>query len=79
VSTDFNEEILKEHNIFELSKKQEMKEMLQTYSDGQVDMYRKAIEDWDRVSGLGWPWISPRFLTSWVLVIRSSPYFNASR
>jgi len=49
VSTDFNEEILKEHNIFELSKKQEMKELLQTYSDGQVDMYRKAIEDWDRI------------------------------
>jgi hypothetical protein len=79
VSTDFNEEILKEHNIFELSKKQEMKEMLQTYSDGQVDMYRKAIEDWDRVSDLGWRRISPRLVTNWVLVIRSSPYFNASR
>ncbi len=53
VSTDFNEEILKEHNIFEVSKTEEMKEMLDTYSGGQVDLYRKAIEDWDRVSGLG--------------------------
>jgi sorting nexin-4 len=50
VSTDFNEEILKEHNIFQISKTAEMKEMLETYSEGQVDLYRKAIEDWDRVS-----------------------------
>ncbi len=51
VSTDFNEAILKEHAIFEISKRAEMQEMLGTYADGQVDLYRKAIEDWDRVGG----------------------------
>lgn len=41
---------MKEHQVFELSKKQEMKEILQTYADGQVEMFQQAMDDWDRVS-----------------------------
>ncbi|KAI5451443.1 intercellular trafficking and secretion [Naganishia albida] len=48
-STEFSEEIIKEHNIFELSKQAEMKTMLSAYADGQIEMYEKAIEDWDRI------------------------------
>ncbi|KAJ9114436.1 intercellular trafficking and secretion [Naganishia adeliensis] len=48
-STEFSEEIIKEHNIFELSKQAEMKTMMGAYADGQIEMYEKAIEDWDRV------------------------------
>ena len=48
-STDFSDEVLKEHSVFELSKKEEMKEMLQSYADGQVEMFQQAMENWDRV------------------------------
>jgi sorting nexin-4 len=41
-TTEFNDEIIKEHNIFELSKQQEMKEMLGNYADGHIDFYRKV-------------------------------------
>ena len=41
-TTEFNDEIIKEHNIFELSKQQEMKEMLGSYADGHIDFYRKV-------------------------------------
>ena len=33
---------MKEHNVFELSKKQEMKDLLQTYADGQVEMLQRV-------------------------------------
>ncbi|KAK8861583.1 sorting nexin-4 [Kwoniella newhampshirensis] len=48
-STAFSDEVIKEHTVFDLSKKEEMKEMLQTYSDGQVEMLQKAMDDWDRI------------------------------
>ncbi|EIW66564.1 hypothetical protein TREMEDRAFT_34892 [Tremella mesenterica DSM 1558] len=48
-STAFSDEVLKEHNVFELSKKEEMKEMLQTYADGQIEMFQKAMDDWDKI------------------------------
>ncbi|WVQ64915.1 sorting nexin-4 [Kwoniella botswanensis] len=48
-STAFSDEVLKEHKVFELSKKEEMKEILQTYADGQVEMLQRAMDDWDRV------------------------------
>lgn len=41
-TTEFNDEIIKEHNIFELSKQQEMKEMLGNYADGHIEFYRKV-------------------------------------
>lgn len=37
--------------MFELSKQQEMKEMLGRYADGQVEMLQRAMDEWDRVSG----------------------------
>lgn len=49
-SNAFSDEVLREHAIFELSKKQEMKEMLGKYADGQVEMLQRAMDDWDRVS-----------------------------
>lgn len=36
--------------MFELSKQQEMKEMLGRYADGQVEMLQRAMDEWDRVS-----------------------------
>lgn len=41
-STEFSEEIIKEHNIFELSKQAEMKTMMGAYADGQIEMYEKV-------------------------------------
>lgn len=43
-STEFSEEILKEHNIFELSKQAEMKDMMGAYADGQIEMYEKVSQ-----------------------------------
>ncbi|WVQ79108.1 sorting nexin-4 [Cryptococcus sp. DSM 104549] len=48
-STAFSDEVLKEHTVFELSKREEMKEVLQTYADGQVEMLQQAMDDWDRI------------------------------
>jgi sorting nexin-4 len=62
-STAFSDEVIKEHDIFELSKQQEMKEMLGGYADGQVEMFQRvslhsslpvqadeqAMDDWDRI------------------------------
>lgn len=41
-STAFSDEVIKEHDIFELSKQQEMKEMLQAQADGQVEMFQRV-------------------------------------
>lgn len=41
-STAFSDEVIKEHDIFELSKQQEMKEMLQAQADGQVEMFKQV-------------------------------------
>ena len=41
-STAFSDEVIKEHDIFELSKQQEMKEMLGGYADGQVEMFQRV-------------------------------------
>jgi sorting nexin-4 len=34
--------VLKEHTVFELSKKEEMKDLLGTYADGQIEMLQKV-------------------------------------
>ncbi len=41
---------MKEHEIFELDKKEEMKDLLGTYADGQIELLQKAMDDWNRVS-----------------------------
>ncbi len=41
-STAFSDEVMKEHNVFELSKKQELKDLLQTHADGQVEMLQRV-------------------------------------
>lgn len=41
-STAFSDEVIKEHAVFELNKKEEMKELLQTYADGQVEMLQRV-------------------------------------
>lgn len=41
-SNAFSEEVIKENEIFELSKDQEMKELLQTYADGQVELLQRV-------------------------------------
>lgn len=41
-STAFSDEVIKEHDIFELSKQQEMKEMLGGYADGQIEMFQRV-------------------------------------
>lgn len=51
-SNAFSEEVIKEHAYFELEKKQEMKDALQAYADGQVEMLQQAMDDWDRVGAL---------------------------
>lgn len=48
-STAFNEQVLREHAYFEMNKQHEMKDMMQQYADGQVEMLKRAMEDWDRV------------------------------
>ncbi|ORY24374.1 hypothetical protein BCR39DRAFT_472405 [Naematelia encephala] len=48
-STAFSDEVLRENKVFELNKKQEMKELLKTYADGQVEMLQRAMDDWDKI------------------------------
>jgi sorting nexin-4 len=51
-STAFSDETLKEHANFELTKKEEMKELLGEFADAQIMMYKSAMEDWDKVRRL---------------------------
>lgn len=48
-SLAFSNEVLREHTVFEMAKEAEMKELLTTYADGQIEMYRKAMESFDRL------------------------------
>lgn len=48
-STAFSDEVLREHAVFEMSKKEEMKDLLETYADGQIEMFQHALDDWDRI------------------------------
>lgn len=41
-STEFSDEVLKEHNVFELSKQEEMREMWSAYAKGQIEMYKQV-------------------------------------
>ncbi|KAF8756236.1 PhoX homologous domain, present in p47phox and p40phox [Rhizoctonia solani] len=49
VSNAFSDETLKEHAIFQHAKRAEMKEMLGNLADGQIELYKSAMEEWDRI------------------------------
>ncbi|EPQ31385.1 uncharacterized protein PFL1_00720 [Pseudozyma flocculosa PF-1] len=48
-SQAFNNEVFKEHEIFKLAKEQEMRDILSTYAEGQIELYSKAMESFDRL------------------------------
>ena len=41
-STAFSEEVSREHSVYELGKKEEMRGLLQGYADGQVEVLQKV-------------------------------------
>jgi len=45
----FNTETFKEQTVFEHAKSAEMKDLLGDLADGQLEMYRQAMEEWDRI------------------------------
>ncbi|KAG8818262.1 intercellular trafficking and secretion [Serendipita sp. 399] len=48
-SEAFNEEVVKEAAIFQYAKESEMRELLLSLVEGQIQMYRAAEEEWDRI------------------------------
>ncbi|EGG09110.1 uncharacterized protein MELLADRAFT_34568 [Melampsora larici-populina 98AG31] len=48
-SDGFNEEVLKEHSIFQSGKRQELKELFSDLADGNIAMYKKSIQDWENM------------------------------
>ncbi|KAF8313840.1 lipid binding protein [Clavulina sp. PMI_390] len=48
-SDAFSDETLKEYLIFQHEKQAEMKDALGAVVDGQIEMYRKAMEEWDKL------------------------------
>ncbi|KAF7793388.1 hypothetical protein EIP86_004500 [Pleurotus ostreatoroseus] len=48
-SDAFSEETLREQKIFQYAKESEMKEMLGNLADGQIEFYKAAMEEWERI------------------------------
>jgi sorting nexin-4 len=48
-SDAFSDETLREQAIFQFAKEAEMKEMLGNLADGQIEFYKTAMEEWDRI------------------------------
>ncbi|KAF9454092.1 lipid binding protein [Macrolepiota fuliginosa MF-IS2] len=48
-SDAFSDETLREQVIFQHAKEAEMKEMLGNFADGQIEFYKAAMEEWDRI------------------------------
>jgi len=48
-SDAFSDETLREQSIFQHGKKAEMKEMLGMVADGQIEMYKASMEEWERI------------------------------
>nr|VWO94277.1 Sorting nexin-4 (Autophagy-related protein 24) [Ganoderma boninense] len=48
-SDAFSDETLREQRIFQSAKESEMKEMLGNYVDGQIEFYKAAMEEWERI------------------------------
>ncbi|THH33160.1 hypothetical protein EUX98_g1065 [Antrodiella citrinella] len=48
-SDAFSDEVLREQTVFQHAKEAEMKEMLGHLADGQIEFYKAAMEEWDRI------------------------------
>ncbi|KAF9480060.1 hypothetical protein BDN70DRAFT_905980 [Pholiota conissans] len=48
-SDAFSDETLREQAVFQYSKEAEMKEMLGNLADGEIEFYKAAMEEWDRI------------------------------
>ncbi|TFY72784.1 hypothetical protein EVG20_g207 [Dentipellis fragilis] len=48
-SDAFSDETLREQAVFQYAKEAEMKEMLTNLADGQIELYKSAMEEWDRI------------------------------
>ncbi|KAF5352634.1 hypothetical protein D9756_005991 [Leucocoprinus leucothites] len=48
-SDAFSDETLREQIIFQHAKDAEVKEMLGNFADGQIEFYKAAMEEWDRI------------------------------
>ncbi|KAF7307077.1 Nexin sorting protein [Mycena indigotica] len=48
-SDAFSDETLREQTIFQHSKEAEMKEMLGHLADGQIEFYKSAMDEWERI------------------------------
>lgn len=48
-SDAFNEETLKEQVVYQFAKEAEMKEMLSNFAAGQIEFYKAAMEEWERI------------------------------
>jgi sorting nexin-4 len=48
-SDAFSDETLREQAIFQYTKEDEMKEMLGNLADGQIEFYKAAMEEWERI------------------------------
>ncbi|TRM65880.1 hypothetical protein BD626DRAFT_486109 [Schizophyllum amplum] len=48
-SDAFSDETLREQTVFQYAKEAEMKEALGDFADGQVEFYKSAMEEWDRI------------------------------
>ncbi|KAF7784070.1 hypothetical protein Agabi119p4_235 [Agaricus bisporus var. burnettii] len=48
-SDAFSEETLREQLVFQHAKDAEMKDMLGNFAEGQIEFYKAAMEEWDRI------------------------------
>ncbi|KAF8078868.1 hypothetical protein FPV67DRAFT_1558076 [Lyophyllum atratum] len=48
-SDAFSDETLREQAVFQFAKEAEMKEMLGNLADGQIEFYKTAMEEWERI------------------------------
>lgn len=48
-SDAFSDETLREQTVFQYAKESEMKEMLGNLAEGQIEFYKAAMEEWERI------------------------------
>ncbi|KAG6866042.1 hypothetical protein C0991_009139 [Blastosporella zonata] len=48
-SDAFSDETLREQSVFQFAKEAEMKEMLGNLADGEIEFYKAAMEEWERI------------------------------
>ncbi|KAK0233677.1 hypothetical protein IW262DRAFT_1259597 [Armillaria fumosa] len=48
-SDAFSDETLREQAVFQYAKESEMKEMLRNLAEGQIEFYKAAMEEWERI------------------------------